>query len=750
MNSLRRLLSALGRSWFPLAAALLVLVAIPGFLLFALNVFGAEAAVNAWLQEHWQLSYHLPVAWWLALVLFLVPLAIVLLYFLKLKRKPLSVPSTFLWKKSIEDLHVNALFQWLRHNILLLLQLLAVLFLIYGFMDLRLHSRSKESRHYILMIDNSASMSAKDIAPSRLEWAKGEALKEIAAAGEDDYGMVVVFNSNAEILQSYTNNRGQLRSAVERIEPTQRTTRIDEAISLADSLANPTRSGDDAGVRPAGAEAARRTFVAAEGIAADVHLYSDGRFPDLPEAALGNLNLRFHAAGKPGPENVNNVGLVAFSALRDEEDATKLQVFTRALNFCPRTVDCTIRVEIFVNGTLKGIKEKPLSLPARQVQSIREQGKEEPLIRDTPGEAVATFLLSDAYEGSELVLHARIVGLKDDFPLDDEAWLVVGLVRKARILVVGNHNPVLNAFFEDDATKAVATVTNMIPADLKSDKYRKAALNGDFDVVVFDRCAPAREDDMPRGNTFFIGAAPRPWKGEQIQKISNPQIKGWMGKHPIMRYLAALQEIGIADAFQIKDLPPRTPKLLEIEHNHAILFTLSRQSFTDLVMTFPIITDSGQWNTNWPLLPSFPLFMRNVLYTLGNISDSSSEETVQPGQVVTIRPDVSVSEIQVTDPARNTQQLKRGSRMDFSYGQTDRVGVYRAAWNGKPERSFAVNLLDADESNIEPRNLIRIGAADIVSGRERQQPRELWKWLVLAAFCALVAEWYVYNRRVYV
>ena len=56
----------------------------------------------------------------------LVPLAIIALYFLKLKRQPLEVPSTFLWRRTIEDLHVNSLIQRLRRSLLLFLQLLAV------------------------------------------------------------------------------------------------------------------------------------------------------------------------------------------------------------------------------------------------------------------------------------------------------------------------------------------------------------------------------------------------------------------------------------------------------------------------------------------------------------------------------------------------------------------------------------------------------------------------------------------------
>ncbi len=158
-----------------------------------------------------------------------------------LKRKPVEVPSTFLWRKAIEDLQVNSFFQWLRNNVLLLLQLLIILVLIYGILGFRLHGRSGGGQHYILMIDNSASMSATDVKPSRLDWAKAEALKYIDGASDDDVGMVIEFNSNAKTVQSRTTNRDLLRQAVRSIQPTQRPTQFAEALVLADSLANPSR-----------------------------------------------------------------------------------------------------------------------------------------------------------------------------------------------------------------------------------------------------------------------------------------------------------------------------------------------------------------------------------------------------------------------------------------------------------------------------------------------------------------------------
>src|SRR5260370_15546804 len=198
------------RAWFSLCLIGLALLALPGMILLALNLLGYETSINGWLKDHFKLTYHIPVPWYAGLILLLVPFLIVLLYFLKLKRKPLQVPSTFLWKKSIEDLHVNSLFQWLRENVLLLLQVLTVLFLIYSVLSFQLHGKDTDTRRFILIVDNSASMAATDVAPSRLEQAKKEALAQLDEHAPDDSGMRIVFNSSAEIRHAYTTDNGSL------------------------------------------------------------------------------------------------------------------------------------------------------------------------------------------------------------------------------------------------------------------------------------------------------------------------------------------------------------------------------------------------------------------------------------------------------------------------------------------------------------------------------------------------------------
>jgi hypothetical protein len=752
-------LGTLARVWFPLCLIGLLLLAIPSAILLVLNLLGRETRTNAWLEQALGLSYHLSIPWWAALALFLLPFLIALLYFLKLKRRPLQVPSTFLWRKSVEDLHVNSLFQWLRNNILLLLQILIVLTLIYAVLSLQSHGRARAGRHYILMIDNSASMSAVDVAPSRLEQAKQEAREEIDAHTDDDFGMVIVFSSNAEIRQSYTGDRNLLRQAVADVEPTHRTTRIGEALALADSLANPQRSTEDVASRPANEESGKeRTYVPAEGIPTEVHLFSDGRFPDVPDFSLGHLHLQFHSIGQPGPDAVGNVALVTFNAVRDARSPNTLQALATIHNYRTRKVELRVQLDVIVNGNLeKSYDQPPDDQPplvvSERLVPVAEGGqdeKEESVPQGSPGEASVHFQIPNLDDRADIVLHAHLLGVHDSFPQDDEAWLVAGTLRKARVVIVGKPNKPLSDFFNQEATQKLALVTYLDPGDLTGKQvYREPA-----DLVIFDRCSPQKADDLPLANTLFIDAVPPPWKKEELPKVENPRILAWQAKHPLMEHLSALQDIRVAEAhpFNMKDprVPPRTPRLLETDKDHALLLALSRQSYVDLVLAFAIIDEDGNWNTNWTQQLSFPVFLHNVLFYLGNLGDAASEETVQPGQLKALRPDIDVRTLEVTDPSGKREILQRGTRPEFLYGKTEHLGVYQVQIEGGPPRSFAVNLLDSDESNLEPRPQFQIGGSVIKPGQEHSQPRELWKWVALGALLLVLLEWVIYNRRIFI
>src|SRR5712671_1524573 len=99
--------------------------------------------------------------------------ALLILYFLKLRRREMPISSTLLWKKAIQDLQVNAPFQKLRRNLLLLLQLLMLLLLCLALSRPVSNYKPGAGKTSVILIDRSASMSAADFkGKTRLDEAK--------------------------------------------------------------------------------------------------------------------------------------------------------------------------------------------------------------------------------------------------------------------------------------------------------------------------------------------------------------------------------------------------------------------------------------------------------------------------------------------------------------------------------------------------------------------------------------------------
>ncbi|MEL7059229.1 MAG: VWA domain-containing protein [Acidobacteriota bacterium] len=129
--------------------------------------------------------------------------SLVALYFLKLRRRRMEVPSTLLWKKAIQDMQVNSPFQRLRNSLLLLLQLLILAALLFALARPTLFMQAEPGSRAVIVIDRSGSMSATD-APgggTRLDEAKRLAEEVVDALSADGAGqaMVVSFAEAARV-----------------------------------------------------------------------------------------------------------------------------------------------------------------------------------------------------------------------------------------------------------------------------------------------------------------------------------------------------------------------------------------------------------------------------------------------------------------------------------------------------------------------------------------------------------------------
>ena len=640
---------------------------------------------------------------WQWALLALVPPAIIALYFLKLKRMPLEVPSTYLWHRTIEDLHVNSLWQRLRSSLLLFLQLLFVILLAIALLRPNWQSTRSVDERLIFLVDNSASMQSDDLNRTRLAEAKEKIAEQIEQMDASDVAMIITFANTARPEQSFTSNKQLLLEALDRIGPTNQSTSLDDALVLASGLANPAGS-------------------AAENLAepqpATLYIYSDGKFRDVQGFSLGVLKPVFVPIGDP---SADNLGIVAFSVRRNEDRPDRLQAFGRVENFGGE--DTRTTTELYLDGQLIDAGELA--------------------VKAADGAGVA-FDLSDRDSG---VLELRL-SQKDPFDADNHAWAVINQPRPAKVLLVTSGNEPWEKALATEGAARLAEVVLAKPDDLKTPKHKQLVAAGAFDLIIYDDCKP---EEMPRSNTLFLGQVPPTPDWEIDQKAVAPQIIDVDRNHPIMQWMEA-GDVLIAEAITLK--PPAGAARL-IDTTKGLLFAIApREGFEDAVLGIDFYATDEAGNTivttNWPIRQSFPTLVYGVLEYLGGRGQPLAGDSVQPGYrgfAVSVR---AATGRAFALGERTT--LSRGPRNVFAFSNTREIGAYEVLEGDKVVQRFTVNLFDPLESDIRPReeNTIRIGYVD-VEGEIGFEPSrfETWKYLLVLALGVLMFEWYIYNRRVY-
>src|SRR5262249_13875459 len=112
----------------------------------------------------------------LALLLSGLSIPLLLLYFLKVRRREMRVSSLFLWDSALRDRERFTFFQRLQRAPLLLLQILALLALTFALARPAMTVMGHGAKRVAFVLDSSASMKATDVWPSRFVQVQREAL----------------------------------------------------------------------------------------------------------------------------------------------------------------------------------------------------------------------------------------------------------------------------------------------------------------------------------------------------------------------------------------------------------------------------------------------------------------------------------------------------------------------------------------------------------------------------------------------
>jgi Ca-activated chloride channel homolog len=169
--------------------------------------------------------------------------AIVALYFLKARRPARPVSSTLWWRPVILDRQAAVPWQRLRPSWLLALQALAAILVIGALLRPALVSAQALAGQTVLVIDNSETMQATDVAPSRFAVAVSDARALVDRLGPHGRMTLIAMGPDPDVIASSVGQRQPLVQALDQLRPTDGPADLQDALQLAVASAGPRTSG---------------------------------------------------------------------------------------------------------------------------------------------------------------------------------------------------------------------------------------------------------------------------------------------------------------------------------------------------------------------------------------------------------------------------------------------------------------------------------------------------------------------------
>ena len=406
---------------------------------------------------------------------------IIFFYLLKLKRKRRVVPSVFLWQRAMEEIEANAPFRKLRRNLLLLLQLLALVALVLALARPLVSTRALAAGSSIIVIDSTASMGARDEGGNtRLSRAKELAREMIESLGGSDRAAVIESSSRVTVRSVLTSDRAALRSAINDIQETDAAGNLADALLLAEQLAKAER---DAGIVVISDGGGQGIFSALAS--------SSSRGVDKLSAAHA-ASLRLVRVGN----RADNVGIVTLNS-RPNPATGQQELFASVANFSDQAKEANL--ELRIEGNLVDARQFTLAAHDRA--------------------ALVFEALPQRGGLGEVQLAAD-----DDLAADNLAYAVLPDSRRLRVAVASDNPFLLQALAVNSAIDARKLTTTAAPLD-------------DFDCVITD--GPVASEILT-GEKPLLAINPQDATGywQASGQVENPAVTSLDHAHPVNRYLS--------------------------------------------------------------------------------------------------------------------------------------------------------------------------------------------------------------------
>lgn len=241
---------------------------------------------------------------------------VVIFYILKVRLRRVPVSTILFWEQIFEEKRPRSLWQRLRHLISLLIQLAFLLLLIFALTEPFFSWEAQQARRVVLVVDNSASMNATDVVPTRLARAKQEGIAIIDGLRFFDEVAILSAGSQPRVHCGLTGHQRTLRQALESIPSTEGPTSVKEAVGLA-----------------------RRLLVDQK--KQQVIVLTDVGFDGAMELAKAK-DVEVVGFGT----RVGNVGITRLQARRSLIDPIGYQILVEVVNASEHAVECRLEIDL--------------------------------------------------------------------------------------------------------------------------------------------------------------------------------------------------------------------------------------------------------------------------------------------------------------------------------------------------------------------------------------------------------------------
>jgi hypothetical protein len=502
--------------------------------------------------------------------------ALTVLYLLRMRRREVVVPFAPFWLGVAGQQRTPFWARRLRHLLSLLLALTLYGLMLLGARDPRAAATDRAGRSVVILIDRSASMSARDEPGTRLGAARARATAIVDGLGSADRALVASFAADAVAECGFEADAARLRRAVAGVGPSEEPGDLPRALAFAAAVLR-------------GRPRPTVVIVSDGGFSDDARRFEVGRVPGADAA----LDVRFAPVGR----RAHNVGIVSFAARRVPADPGVVDAAVVVQSFAARPVQ--VAVDITAGGAT--VERVGLTL--------------------APGErrrhALANVFAPDAR------LEAKLVGGDDDLAIDDRAFAVVPPMPRRRVLRVGGAD-----LYLDGALLSLGRTVTVERATLAAAERDRARWT-DYDLVIFDGVTPATAPSAGRYLYLDPHGPGNPFGERGV--VRDPVLADARRDHALLRQLD-LGDVNIAEARRL--VLAAGDVVVAGSFGVPLIVVRDRAGLRIAATSF------APRRSDLPMRPAFPLFVANVLAWAGTKTETHDAPAALTGTTLRVRDDL--------------------------------------------------------------------------------------------------------------